>query len=94
MSPSKDGLGLPDQNYVLLYGDWFVGFKEIPSCAAFVRTPPSGRPSFKPITRVGVFPAASSLSCCTSEGVQRLPALRVDFDTGLLLSVYGRTNAE
>lgn len=55
-----------------------MGFNEIPVSDAFDWTPPGGRPSFNPITRVGVFCFASSRSCFTSEGVQVLPLFRVD----------------
>jgi hypothetical protein len=38
------------------------------------------RPSLRPITRVGVFPLASCLSCDSVAGVQGLPLFLFDFD--------------
>jgi hypothetical protein len=70
-----------------LYGDWFGGFNEIPFSAALLRTPPSGRPSFTPMTRVGVFPCASSRSCFTSWGFQGFPAFRVDLGIAYSLTM-------
>ena len=46
-----------------------MGFSEMPFSEAFARTPASGRPSFSPITRVGVFSLANSRICFTSVGV-------------------------
>ena len=63
-----------------LYGDWFVGLSEIPFSLAFVRTASSVRPSFSPITRVGVFSRANcrrSDTCCR---VHAFPVFLVDFD--------------
>jgi hypothetical protein len=64
---------------LLLYGDWFVGFSDTPSDCAFPLTALSVRPSFRPITRVGVFSFANCLSCFTSSFVQDFPVFRVDF---------------
>lgn len=61
------------------YGDWFVGFSETPRPLALVWTAPGVLPSFRPITRVGVFSRASWRRACLSLGVQGLPVLRVDF---------------
>ncbi len=62
-----------------LLGDWFVGFNETPSSLAFERTEFSVRPSFKPITLVGVFSLANSRSCFTSVLVHSLPVFLVYF---------------
>jgi hypothetical protein len=51
-----------DQGLRRLYGDWLVGFSETLSSPALARTESSVRPSFNPITRVGVFALASCLS--------------------------------
>ena len=58
-------------------GALFVGLRLIPPAPAFALTPASGLPSLRPITRVGVFPFASSLSFPVSASVQGLPALRM-----------------
>jgi hypothetical protein len=63
----------------LPYGDWFVGFSDMPSACAFDLTAFSVRPSFKPITRVGVFSLANCLSFFTSSAVHGLPVFLVDF---------------
>src|ERR1044072_8599345 len=52
----------------------------MPLLLAFERTELTVRPSFRPITRVGVFSRANSLSCFTSAGVQSFPVFRVYFD--------------
>ena len=51
----------PSEIYFLLplLGDWFVGLSDIRFSTAFDRTEFTVRPSFKPITRVGVFSLAS-----------------------------------
>src|SRR5687768_16251914 len=59
------------------YGDWFVGLRETFSLLARVRTEPSVRPSFRPITLVGVFSRASCRSCRTSADVQGFPEFLV-----------------
>jgi hypothetical protein len=51
----------------------------MPSSLAFARTASSVRPSFNPITRVGVFSFASCRSCLTSSAVHGLPVFLVDF---------------
>ena len=56
-----------------LYGDWLVGLRETLFSPALARTASSVRPSFNPMTRVGVFAFASCLSCVTASGVQVLP---------------------
>lgn len=43
-------------------------------------TAPGVRPSFRPITRVGVLPLARVRSCLICVGVQGLPVFRVDFE--------------
>jgi hypothetical protein len=45
--------------FLPLFGDWLVGLREIFSSPAFDRTEFTVRPSFKPITLVGVFSLAS-----------------------------------
>jgi hypothetical protein len=45
--------------YLVPYGAWFVGFSEISFSLALLRMASSVRPSFSPMTRVGVFLAAS-----------------------------------
>jgi hypothetical protein len=52
--------------------DWFVRFNERPISLAFDVTEPTLRPSFRPITRVGVFAPASDFSSLTSSAVQSL----------------------
>jgi hypothetical protein len=42
-----------------LYGLWLVGFSETPVSPAFDLTADSVRPSFSPMTRVGVFASPS-----------------------------------
>src|SRR6185369_17515362 len=49
----------------------------MPSCDALALTAASVRPSFKPITRVGVFRFASLCSVAISPAFQDLPALRL-----------------
>jgi hypothetical protein len=51
----------------------------MPSCDALLLTEFGVRPSFNPITRVGVFPLASSRSLETSAGFHGLPELRLYF---------------
>jgi hypothetical protein len=53
-----------------LYGDWFVGFNEMPASAALDRTASGVRPSLRPMTRVGVFCAARLRSAPTSSDFQ------------------------
>lgn len=65
--------------HLRLYGDWFVGFSEMPSSDALERTASSLRPSLRPITRVGVFSRARCLISLTSLEVQDFPELRVYF---------------
>jgi hypothetical protein len=65
-----------------LFGDWLVGFRETfcrPACDWIEL---SVRFSFRPMTRVGVLPLASSRSCFLSAGVQGLPVLLVDLLMG------------
>jgi hypothetical protein len=76
-------LSPPAQLHFRLYGDRLGGLSEMPSSAARVRIAFSVRPRCNPITRVGVFPSASCLSCLTSLGVQDLPKFRVDLDMTL-----------
>ena len=64
------------------YGDWFVGLSEMSRRLAWLATAAGVLPSFNPITRVGVLPEASPLSCLTSEGDHGFPVFLVDFDTG------------
>jgi hypothetical protein len=63
-----------------LRGERFGGAREIPFSEALVLTAPGVRPSFRPITRVGVLPLARVRSCLTCTGVQGLPVFRVDFE--------------
>jgi hypothetical protein len=64
--------------FLRVYGDWFGGLRLMFSSDALFATAPAVRPSFSPITRVGVFRAASSSSFEISDGVQGFPELRVD----------------
>jgi len=68
-------------SYFVPYGFWFVGFSEMFSELARVRTASSVRPSFNPITLVGVFSDARSRSCLTSCLVQAFPVFLVYFGT-------------
>lgn len=61
-----------------LYGDWLVGFREVPCFDAWLCTAAGVRPSFRAATRVGVFCFASLLSCWRSPGVQGFPEFRFD----------------
>ena len=65
-----------------------MGFNEVPCFAAWERTAPSVRPSFKPITRVGVFCLAKVRNCCLALADHDLPLLRVDFAMGSLLRLH------
>jgi hypothetical protein len=56
-------------------GSGVVGFVLSPSSFACCWTAPGVRPSFSPITRVGVFSRISSRSALFSEGFQSLPCL-------------------
>src|SRR5690606_2928616 len=76
-----------DQGLRRLYGDWLVGLREMLFSPALARTASSVRPSFRPITRVGVFSWASCLSCLTSAGVHCLPWLAGGLAMMGLLSV-------
>jgi hypothetical protein len=67
-----------------LYGDWFGGSSEMRFSDAFAYTPATGRPSFNPITLVGVFPLAISRSRATSRPVQCLPAFLMYFGICIL----------
>jgi hypothetical protein len=65
--------------FLRLYGAWLVGFSPIPCCDACVLTAAGVRPSFNPITRVGVLPFANVSSEETSAGVHGLPEFRLYF---------------
>ena len=74
------------ETYLLrLYGDWFEGLRLMSSPDALVYTAASVRPSFKPITLVGVFSLTICLSCLTSCEVHCLPVLRVYYGIKNLL---------
>lgn len=60
-----------------------MGLRVILFSEAFELTAPGVRPSFRPITLVGVFPFASFFSSEISAGVHSLPEFRVDF--GIML---------
>lgn len=47
-----------------------MGLRLTPSSDALFLTPPSGRPSLSPMTRVGVLSFDRDLSCFSSAGVQ------------------------
>ncbi len=68
-----EGIGEPTYFLRLLYGDWLGGLRETFFSPAFDRTASSVRPSLRPITLVGVFPAASLRSSRTSPGFQSSP---------------------
>jgi hypothetical protein len=70
----------------LPYGDRFGGASEIPCSDAFDCTARGVRPSFTPITRVGVFSFTNCFSSLTSCGVHGLPVLRVDLVVAMLVS--------
>jgi hypothetical protein len=53
------------QGFRRLYGDWFVGLREMPSADALLCTAAGVRCIFKAMTRVGVFPLARVSSCWT-----------------------------
>lgn len=78
--------------FLRLYGDWLVGFNETRRSLAWLRTACSVRPSLSPMTRVGVFWAASCRSCVFDDGVQALPLLRVDFDISVSFSIVMQCN--
>lgn len=65
-------------------GDWFVGLSDTPSSEALARTASSVRPSFSPITRVGVFSPASLRSANASVADQLFPVFLVYF--GIVLT--------
>ncbi|KRA37294.1 hypothetical protein ASD81_00695 [Nocardioides sp. Root614] len=68
------GRGRPAAHFCRrLYGDWFVGLREMFFSDACDWTAAGVRPSLMPITRVGVFCVASFLSDWLSEGVHGLP---------------------
>lgn len=56
-----------------LYGDWLVGFSEIPRSEALELTEAGVRSSFRAITLVGVLPLARAFSCDSSDGCHALP---------------------
>ena len=56
-----------------------MGLRGIPSSDALLRTAPSVRPIFKPITRVGVLSRASSASARSSVEVHSLPEFLLYF---------------
>jgi hypothetical protein len=58
-------------------GERFVGLRLIPLSDALALTPATGLPSLRPITRVGVFPLASSRSLAVSLDVHCFPAFRM-----------------
>jgi len=71
------------------YGDWFVGFSEMPFSLALLWTAAGVRPSLSPMTRVGVFSFAICRSSFTSELVHCLPVLRVDLLMTFSFRCYG-----
>lgn len=80
-------------HFLRLYGDWFVGFSGMFSAEALVYTASGVRPSFRPMTRVGVFSLASFASCFTSVDVQVLPVLRVDLLMVVVVEGYSSFRA-
>jgi hypothetical protein len=66
------------------YGDWLVGFSEMLFSDAMLRIEFSVRPVFSPITLVGVFSRASSLTSRTRAGVIGFPVFRVYFGINVL----------
>src|SRR4051812_39864500 len=62
-----------------LLGDWLVGFRESPASWAMSRTEATVRPSFRPITRVGVFSLINCFNSRMSPAPQGLRVLRMYF---------------
>ncbi len=56
-----------------------MGLKLTPSSDALLLTPPSGRPSLSPITRVGVLSSDKDSSLLSSAGVHCFPAFLIYF---------------